>query len=73
MRVQCQLCRGGRISCGDEDSEYERAAVKFCLAVRGGEGFNGCFCSLARVSKVVFGNMLWLSFRWLLAADPGWM
>jgi len=64
--VQCGLSLGGRVPCGDGD-------LVFCMLVSGGEGFYSCFCSLARVSKIAFGNMVWLSFRWLLAADSARM
>ena len=52
---------------------FERAGVCFVRGLGAGRVFMAVFVFLARVSKIAFGSMVWLSFRCLLAADSVWM
>jgi hypothetical protein len=44
----------------------------FCLLLGGGGIFNGLWV-LRRVSKIVLGNIVWLSFKWVFAVNSAWM
>ena len=65
FRVNAVVGAGYRVVMGD--LVYQRVGVCF---VRGrGLGAGRVFMAvfvLARVSKIAFGSMVWLSFRWLL-------
>jgi len=43
MRVQCELCHGGQVSCGDGDLVYGRAGVCFVWWLGAGRVFMAVF------------------------------
>ena len=55
MRVQCELCRGGRVSCGDGDLAFERAEVCYVRGLGAGRVFMGVFVCWQGCQKSLLG------------------
>ena len=48
-------------------------SIRFCLLL-GGKEAEGGFCERwVRVPKIAFGSTVWVSFKWMFAADSVWM